>query len=341
MNIPIAFARTLCLLLSLFYMCSYTIVMEGGLTPSALLSGVALGLIVAAILIAVDLVFRRFSLRAFNTAIVGLFFGYLMGFALTKIFHGIVLFTQMNPSNEGVDLVKILLFLFGVYLGLIMTIRAADELYLSIPFVRFSPTGHKVRELVLDGSILADPRILDLATSGLFNNQWILPRFILRDLYSQLEESDELVRSRARRSLDTVQKLEGMSDLGLRINESDFPDVSDIGQKTVRLARLLEANLLTADLNKITAAPSEGVLTINIHGLSNALKPLMEAGQFLNVKIQRYGKEPRQGVGYLEDGTMVVVNGGGDFIGEEITTRVLSVKHTTSGRMIFCNVIEE
>jgi uncharacterized protein YacL len=99
--------------------------------------------------------------------------------------------------------------------------------------------------------------------------------------------------------------------------------------------------LITADISRIQMASIEGIRVINIHTLSNALKPLMQAGEFIKIKVQRYGKEPRQGVGYLEDGTMVVVNGGGNYIGETIDAKVLSVKHTTSGRMIFCNAIDE
>src|ERR1044072_7233269 len=103
----------------------------------------------------------------------------------------------------------------------------------------------------------------------------------------------------------------------------------------------MNTNIITSDINRIQQASIEGVRIINIHLLSNALKPLTQAGEFINIKIQRYGKEPRQGVGYLDDGTMVVVNGGAEFIGETIKAQVLSVKHTSSGRMIFCNAAEE
>jgi uncharacterized protein YacL len=104
---------------------------------------------------------------------------------------------------------------------------------------------------------------------------------------------------------------------------------------------MIDADLLTADISRIEQASIEGVRIINIHTLSNALKPLTHSGETLTIKVQRYGKEPRQGVGYLEDGTMVVINGGADFIGETIKTHVLSVKHTSSGRMIFCNALED
>lgn len=111
--------------------------------------------------------------------------------------------------------------------------------------------------------------------------------------------------------------------------------------KLIRLARLQDANIMTADINRVQQAMIDGIRIINLHLLANALKPITQTGEFLHIKIQRYGKEPRQGVGYLEDGTMVVVNGGAEFIGETIKTQVLSVKHTSSGRMIFCNAMDE
>jgi uncharacterized protein YacL len=141
--------------------------------------------------------------------------------------------------------------------------------------------------------------------------------------------------------LENLKKLEELLSLEIRTSDTDFPEIKDSMGKLIRLARLLDANILTTDINRVQIAATEGVKIINLHALSNALKPLMQAGEKLKIKIQRYGKEPRQGVGYLDDGTMVVVNGGGDFIGENIDVYVLSVKHTASGRMIFCNTIEE
>ena len=132
-----------------------------------------------------------------------------------------------------------------------------------------------------------------------------------------------------------------MTSLEVRFNDTDFPDVKDIQSKLIRLARLVDANILSADISKIQMASIEGIRIINLHTLSNALKPLMQAGEFIKIKIQRFGKEPRQGVGYLDDGTMVVVNGGGKFISETIDAQVLSVKHTSSGRMVFCNACDE
>ena len=129
--------------------------------------------------------------------------------------------------------------------------------------------------------------------------------------------------------------------MNLRFNDTNFPEMKDSFSKLARLARLLDSNILTADVSQIQVPVIEGIKIINIHALTNALKPLMQAGESMQIKIQRYGKEPNQGVGYLEDGTMVVVNGGGDFIGENIDVHVLSMKHTSSGRMIFCNAVDD
>lgn len=343
MNLALAFTRTLFMILSIVFMATYMISGSGGYSGGNLAIGVGLGLILGLALIGFDLLFKRFNLRAFNIAIIGLFVGYLMGEALVLVLKAIldISAASIHLQPQVLEVAKIALFLFGVYLGTIMTIRAADEFYVSIPFVKFTPTAHKKKDLVVDASVVADARIIDLAGSGIVDHQMILPRFLVKELYLQAEATDEVIRSKAKRALDVIKKLEGFPELDLRYNDTDFPDIKDPAGKMIRLARLLDANMLTADISRIQTAPIEGVRFINIHTLSNALKPLMQAGEHIKIKIQRYGKEPRQGVGYLEDGTMVVVNGGGEYIGEIIEAKVLSVKHTTSGRMIFCNAEDE
>lgn len=343
MNISLAFLRTFFVILSVIFM---TIYMHssptGGVVGNTLL-GILLGLVFGLLLIGFDLAFRRFNLRSFNIAIVGIFLGYLMGQALLLIFSAILDISAVSVvlQPQTLEVIKIAIFLFGVYLGTIMTMRSSDELYVSIPFVRLTQAAQKKKDLVVDVSVLADPRIIDLASTGLLDHQLILPRFVVKELYAQAEIGEELSKGRAKRSLEVIKKLEAVPHLELRYNDTDFPEVKDMMGKIVRLARLLDANILSADISRVQMATIEGITVVNIHALSNALKPLMEGGELIKIKIQRFGKEPRQGVGYLEDGTMVVVNGGGDFIGETIEARVLSVKHTTSGRMIFCNVADE
>ncbi len=343
MNLALAFTRTLFFILSIVFMTTYMISGPNGYTGMNLAVGLGLGAILGFLLIGFDLLFKRFNLRAFNIAIIGLFVGYLMGQALNLVLSAIldISSASIHIQPSILEVVKIALFLFGIYLGTLMTLRASDELSISIPFIKFTPTAHKKKDLIIDSSVLSDARILDLAGSGLVDNHLVLPRFQIKDLYIQSETQDENTRNKAKRSLEIVKKLEDLPELDLRHSDTDFPDIKDPMNKMIRLARLLDANILTADISRIQMADIDGVRVINIHSLSNALKPLMQAGEHIKIKIQRYGKEPRQGVGYLEDGTMVVVNGGGQYIGETVDAKVLSVKHTTSGRMIFCNAQDE
>lgn len=340
MNISIAFARTFFLSVSVLLITIYTIATCGGITPLSVFSGLILGSAFALLLMGFDSLLKRFNLKAFNTTILGLFLGYLMSSALLLLVDSIFLITELSLEKTVKDSVEIVIFLFGTYVGLMMTVRAAEEVYISLPFIRFKPTTQKKKDLLLDSSILSDPRIIDFAASGLLDKHLIVPRFVIKELYEGAERGDESVRIKSRRSLDVLKKLEGIPSLELHFNETDFTEVKEGMEKLVRLGRLLDANILTADINRIQTAMLEGVRVINIHTLSNALKPIMQAGEYIKIKVQRYGKEAKQGVGYLDDGTMVVINGGGEFIGDVVKAQVLSVKHTSSGRMVFSNVDE-
>ena len=343
MNVSLGFLRIFFLILSVFFMTAYMISSPAGTPIANGLVGALTGVVFAFLLFGFDTFFRRFNLRSFNIALIGLFIGYLMGQALVLIFNAIleisILSIALQPQT--LEIIKIALFLFGTYLGMIMTLRSSDELYISIPYVRFAQTSQKKKDLLVDGSVLSDARILDLASTGLLDNQLVIPRFVIKEIYVQAEIGDEIVKSKARRCLDVLKKMEGIGHLELRYNDTDFPEIKDTQGKLIRLARLIDANIITADISRVQISSIEEITIINIHALSNALKPLMQTGELIKIKIQRLGKEPRQGVGYLEDGTMVVVNGGGNYIYETIDAQVLSVKHTSSGRMIFCNALEE
>lgn len=342
MNIGLAFTRIFFLILSIFFMTTYMISIQTGSLITHVLFGILLGGLFGFALFGFDTLFKKYNLRSFNIAIIGIFIGYLMGKALVLILSAILDISANSfvLQPQIVEVIEIFLFLFGTYLGTIMTLRSSDELYVSIPFVKFTPTIHKKKDLLIDYSILADSRVIDLATTGLLDHQIVIPRFIIKDYYVQAETSDEVSKAKARKCLETLKKLEEIPGLDLRYNDTDFTDVKEQINKLIRLARLTDANILSADISRIQMATIEGVRIINLHTLSNALKPLMQAGEQLKIKIQRLGKEPKQGVGYLEDGTMVVVNGGGDYIGQTIDVQVLSLKHTASGRMIFCNAMD-
>ncbi len=343
MSTTVIFIRLFFLLISLIFSTAYAVSMPGGFSPLSVGIGLGIGLVIFGFLLGLERLLRNFELRSFNIAMIGLFFGYLMGQALVLILSASLTLGQLDPAPEVFSLLKVMIFLFAAYLGMMMTCRAAEELHLSIPFVKFQAATQKKKDFIVDQSALLDTRLIDLAASGLIDNHLVVPRFLLKEFYANLESLDDSFKGKARRGLEVLKKLEGIQSLGLRYVETDFPEIQDSDQKVTRLSRMLNANIITGDQNRIkqsTIESTEGVRVVNINSLANSLKPLSQSGETLEIKIQRYGKEAGQGVGYLEDGTMVVVNGGADYINKTIKTHVLSVKHTSSGRMIFCNALE-
>lgn len=342
MSISINFIRIVFIFLSILFITTYAVaISQDGVTLTNLTVGVLSGGLLGLVFLALDFLIGKFSLRTLNVITLGLFIGYLFGTCIIFILNASLDLVSKPITYEAFVLLKTMIYLVSCYISTLMTARASEEFYLSIPFVKFKATSNKKKDILIDPSLLVDSRIIDLASSGLLDNHLVLARFNLKELYAQSENSDENIKAKARRSIEVCKKLEGMPNLNMRFSDTDFPEVKDPTTKLVRLARLLDANIITADMNRIQQSSIEGITIINIHSLSNALKPLTQTGEYINIKVQRYGKEARQGVGYLEDGTMVVVNGGAEHIGETIKAQVLSVKHTTSGRMIFCNATGE
>lgn len=343
MQISQAFLRIFFGILSIFFLTTFMLALPFGSIWQKIFAGMGLGVIFIFVLVGLENLFKKYSFRAFNTAILGIFLGYLFGKGLILLFNAFLDLSHLGLvfQPKTIEIVHISLLLLGTYLGASLILRFSDEIQVSFPFIKFSPISQRKKDLVLDTSVLHDTRIIDLALSGILDNLLIIPRFIIKELHSQAEMGDEVHKNRTRKCLETVKKLENLPDLGLRIHDTDFSDLKDSFQKLTRLARLIDANLFTADITEAQISLTEGIKLINLHTLSNALKPIMQAGETMRIKVQRYGKEPNQGVGYLDDGTMVVINGGGDFIGENIYVQVLSVKHTSSGRMIFCNAFDD
>lgn len=342
MSISINFIRITFLLLSVAFLTIFSgLAIQNGPTAINLLIGAISGVLFGVLLIASDNILKKFSLRSLNIITIGLFIGYLLGTAIFTVFNASLELTSLSLTKETITLFKTLIYLTCCYISTFLAAWASEELYLSIPFVRFKATTNKKKDILIDASILLDSRIIDLCTSGLLNSHLIIPRFILKDLYTQAENGDENSKAKARRSLEVCKKLESIPNLDMRFSDTDFPEIKDPINKLVRLARLSDANIITGDMNRIQQSSIEGIIIINIHSLSNALKPLTQTGEYIHIRIQRYGKDARQGVGYLEDGTMVVVNGGAAHMEKTIKAQVLSVKHTVSGRMIFCNAADE
>lgn len=341
MHFSLTLIRSLFILLSVTYFTLFSLSLST--EPNTLLyaaTGCAVGLLFAAALVSLDLFSRLLNLRSLNIAALGLFFGFLLGKGILLSVDTLLGLVQLNDTTLWVPVVHASIYLASCYLAILMTAKAADEIYVSIPFLKLNPNERKIKDFIVDSSALADLRMCDIAATGVFDQRLLIPRFLLINLYEQAESLEETTRARARKALDNYKKLEGMCALEARISDIDYPEIKDDGAKLMRLARQLEGSILTADPGRTYHPYIDGIRIISFSQLSIAMKPLAHNGEILNIKVQRYGKEARQGVGYLEDGTMVVVNGGAEFIGATIRAQVLSVKHTSSGRMIFCNAVD-
>lgn len=330
MTISFSFIRFFfCALCILFSLASIPLLLEEGYTLANGGLAVAIGAALSMIGITLESVLKKCTPRTFYIIALGLFFGTLLG-------EGLFSPIALLPLDKSLlNIIHCSLLLVAGYAGIMITAWSSEEIALSIPYIKFTAAGQKKKELLLDMSVLSDPRILDLANSGLVDGHMILPKFVIKELQTMIDDP------KSKKCLENIKRLESIETLSMRVIDTDYPDTKDISQKLIKMARALDANLLSADISRVQQAEIQGVKIINIHLLANALKPITQSGEFIDIKVQRYGKESRQGVGYLDDGTMVVVNGGADYIGNTISCQVLSVKHTGSGRLIFCNAPDE
>lgn len=327
------------ILCPLFLTLYITMGTEHGATFASMTIGIIGGIALSGIIMLFEASIKGANLQKFNLTLLGLFCGYLFGEALFLPINEVT--GMLNLQPELLPVAKMIIFLLTGYLGVMLALRANEEFQLILPFIKFDPAGKKKKDIIVDSSTLLDTRIIDLALTGLLDNHLLLPKFIIKELNFMNEHGDEAAKAKARRCFEVIRKLESIPDLNLRYIDTDFPDLKDSITKLAHLARTMDATLMTADLNRPQPPMAEGIRTVNIHALSNAFKAIPQSGEFLTIKIQRKGKEPGQGVGYLEDGTMVVVNGGEEFIFETIKAQILSVKSTSSGRMVFCNAVDD
>lgn len=342
MNLSAGFVRSFLLVISVLLTTAFAVSVNSDVGIATKLQvGIGAGVLFGLLVMGMGFYFERFSLRAFNLMTLGMLFGFLMGRAILLVLESVITVSGVSVDPLISGLIGSLIYVVCIYLSTLFVVRSDESVAASIPFVQLVAQAQKRRDLLVESALLLDARILDIAGSGLIDNSLIVPRFLVNELLAQSESEDEATRGRAKRALEVLKKLEGIPDLGVRFTEVNHADIKDPMLRLVRIARQLDANILTADISRLQQSEVEGVRIINIHTLAGSLKPVAQAGEHITIKVQRYGKEPLQGVGYLEDGTMVVINGGAEFIGETIRARVLSVKYTTSGRMIFCNASED
>ncbi len=256
----------------------------------------------------------------FLGAILGLIIGSLLGYVLLKLEGGIFLFILINS--------------IFAYLGYIIGVAWGKELQ-SLPVFRHTPRGDSIRHKILDTSVIIDGRIPDICDAGFIDGTLIAPQFILNELQHIADSSDPLKRARGRRGLDILNKLQKTPHVKMEVSDKDFPKIKEVDSKLIALAKELEADVLTNDFNLNKVAQIQGVNVLNINQLANAVKPIVLPGESMSVTIAKQGKEKGQGVAYLEDGTMVVVEQGEILINKTVEVVVTSILQTPAGRMIF------
>jgi uncharacterized protein YacL len=295
--------------------------------------GVLIGAALGLFAIALETYLKKIEVGTLVGGLIGISFGILFAYLLMlplKLFIG----EEMNAVSYG------LMAIFG-YIGLFIGLSRGKAISLSGLFRILRGQGMEENLKILDTSVIIDGRIADVCETGFLEGVFILPQFILQELQHIADAPDSMKRARGRRGLDILHKIQKMSRITVRIVDEDFPKIKEVDAKLVALAKLLNAKVITNDFNLNKIAELQGVSVLNINELANALKPVVLPGESMKVFILKEGKEYNQGVAYLDDGTMVVVENARKFIGKNSDVTVTSVLQTTAGRMIFSKLKEE
>src|SRR4029077_12487475 len=278
------------------------------------------------------------------TTISAIYFGLLLGLLLGTIFTTATepfLADYLNGKPERVQTLRLFITLVCCYLSISTLLQTKDEFRFIIPYVEFSRQIKGSKPLVLDTSVIIDGRIADICDTRFIDSKMIVPRFVLQELQSVADSSDKLKRNRGRRGLDMLKRMQSNTKVEMQIHEgnlTELRDVQKVDERLVVLAKVLGARVVTNDYNLNKIAQLQGVEVINLNELANSLKSVALPGEVMTVRLVKPGDQPGQGVGYLEDGTMVVVEQGRSHIGQEVSIVVTSVLQTPAGRMIFGRV---
>lgn len=276
----------------------------------------------------------RFSAQEIIAGSFGLIFGLLIGL--------LIVFSFPIDAIPGFGIyLRILINLLTVYLGVSLARRKREDIaavFRRIPAVgarRVPEKEEKFSSKILDTSVIIDGRIADICRSGFLEGTLVIPEFILEELRHIADSSDLLKRNRGRRGLDILNQIQNDLDSGVEIIGTDFEDLNEVDSKLVRLAQSIGGKIFTNDYNLNKVAELQGVEVLNINELANAVKPVVLPGEEMGVKIVKEGKEHGQGVAYLDDGTMIVIDQGKNYLNEELEVVVTSILQTAAGRMIF------
>lgn len=296
------------------------------------IGGLIVGLFIALIVIRIEKEIRKLSLKV----IIGGVSGMMIGLLIALLFgFGLNFVGKIRENQQVVPWIYLLITgIFG-YLGLFLGAKKVEE----FNFLSTEPRVNRDYR-ILDTSVIIEGRIADICDSGFIEGDLIVPRFVLNELQLVADSSDSMKRLRGRRGLDVLNHLQKSSNVNIDISEQDFPKIKGVDSKLVALAKQLNAKLLTNDYNLNKVAELQGIRVLNINDLANAMKPVVLPGEQMTVKIVREGKEAGQGVAYLDDGTMIIVDNGQKMVNMNVKVVVTSVLQTTAGRMIFTELKE-
>lgn len=298
--------------------------------------GVALtvGLLIGLLVVLVDMMLKGFSLRGLSAVTVGIAVGSLIAYLVGAS----PLLQEGDPTR--IYLVRLALFLVCPYLAIVIALRGKDEFNLIIPYVRFVPHEVDVPLVVVDTSVLIDGRIARVCEAGFLTAALVIPRFVLNELSGIADSSDPHKQARGRRGLEVLNELRKIKNLDIRITDSEVTKREDVDAKLVFLAQSMRAKLLTTDFNLAKMAEFHGVHWLNLNALAKALRHELMIGERLEVDLVKPGKEEGQAVGFNEDGSMIVVNGGRSWLGRRVQAEVVSILPTAGGKMIFARHVE-
>ncbi len=297
----------------------------------ALLAGVA-GLVLGLAIIFFEIRLEQISLKR----LIGAAFGSVLGIFGAFLMSLVLAWANRDHASKTIPFLQVGILLWMTYVGMIVGAKKGDMLNLAaLGGIFGGEKASKKTFKILDTSVIIDGRIADIAETGFLDGVLVIPQFVLRELQLVADSADSMKRNRGRRGLDILQRIQKMAHLNVQIVEDDFPHVRDVDMKLIELAKIYDCKIITNDFNLNKVAQLHGVEVLNINELANALKPSVLPGETMRVFILKEGKEYNQGVAYLDDGTMVVVDNAKKMISKTIDIAVTSVLQTTAGKMIF------
>ena len=306
----------------------------GGETP--IISAV-IGFAIGVVIVLFETLARAVSLKGLSSSVFGILLGLSISWIVSQTINQFSLAKDF-PADVVINVKLFMTFIF-VYLGLTLGIKGKDEFNLVIPYVKFKRQEKREEAIVVDTSSIIDGRILDIVKTKFIEAKFIITRFVLNELHTLADSTDHMKRQKGKRGIEILHSLKKEPNIEIEIYDQAVEKVKSVDEKIIQLAQDLDAKVLTTDYNLNRIAQLQGVTVLNINDLANALKPTFVAGQKFSLKLIKEGKEHNQSVGYLEDGTMVVVENSRRLIGRTVLVEVTSVLQSSSGRIVFTKLV--